>query len=100
MRKISSFLIAAIMLLGVYACGDDGDDNIVDNPANNDTTTVKPDTPDTPNVPDTPSNVPTFAYGCDPSWITPMEAEGIKFYDKDGKQTECLTLLKSVGFNA
>ncbi len=100
MRKISYLLIVAMMLLGVYACGDDGDDNIVEEPANNDTTSVKPDTPDTPDVPDTPSNVPAFAYGCDPSWITPMEAEGIKFYDKDGKQTECFALLKSVGFNA
>ena len=21
-----------------------------------------------------------FAYGCDPSWVTPMEAAGVKFY--------------------
>ncbi|MBQ3658478.1 MAG: glycosyl hydrolase 53 family protein [Bacteroidales bacterium] len=41
-----------------------------------------------------------FAYGCDPSWVTPMEAAGVKFYTSEGQETECFALLKSVGFNA
>lgn len=42
----------------------------------------------------------TFAKGADISWITEMETEGYKFYDRNGKETECTALLKSIGFNA
>ena len=46
------------------------------------------------------STVLPFAKGGDISWITEMEAKGYKFYDKNGKQSECTALLKSIGFNA
>lgn len=41
-----------------------------------------------------------FAKGADISWLTEMEAAGKKFYSADGTQTECITLLKSMGMNA
>lgn len=41
-----------------------------------------------------------FSQGADVSWITQMEAEGRKFYDRNGKETECFTLLKSLGMNS
>ena len=41
-----------------------------------------------------------FATGADISWLTEMEASGRKFYSADGIQTECLTLLKTLGTNA
>ncbi len=44
--------------------------------------------------------VPTFAKGGDISWITLMEANGNKFYDSKGAETECTALLHSIGFNA
>ena len=45
-------------------------------------------------------NAQQFATGADMSWLTEMEAAGRKFYSADGIQTECLTLLKSLGTNA
>ncbi len=47
-----------------------------------------------------PTPVPTtFAKGADISWVTPMEAGGIKFYNAAGTQQECMALLKSLGMN-
>ncbi|SEP15513.1 glycosyl hydrolase 53 family protein [Mucilaginibacter sp. OK283] len=41
-----------------------------------------------------------IAKGADISWVTEMEAKGIKFYDKSGTQQDLFALLKSLGFNA
>lgn len=41
-----------------------------------------------------------FAKGADVSWLTEMEDNGIKFYAADGTETECMTLLKSLGIGA
>ncbi|PZR27697.1 MAG: arabinogalactan endo-1,4-beta-galactosidase [Citrobacter freundii] len=50
-----------------------------------------------------PEPLPTpasgFAKGADVSWITQMEAEGRKFYNSAGVQTEAMALLKSLGMN-
>ena len=51
--------------------------------------------PVTPAVPATSF----FAKGADVSWLTEMEASGIKFYDAGGTQTDCFLLLKNLGFN-
>ncbi len=50
--------------------------------------------------PDPDPVVTAFAKGADVSWLTQMEKEGCRFYDTAGKQTECMTLLKSLGMNA
>lgn len=42
----------------------------------------------------------TIVKGADVSWVTEMEAKGIKFYDKSGAQQDLFALLKSLGFNA
>lgn len=34
------------------------------------------------------------AKGADVSWLTEMEGVGVKFYNKEGKATECLALLR------
>ncbi len=41
-----------------------------------------------------------IAKGADISWVTEIEAKGIKFYDKNGAQQDLFALLKSLGFNA
>src|SRR5574344_1619117 len=41
-----------------------------------------------------------LARGADVSWLTQMESSGIKFYDANGKATECMSLLRSLGMNA
>ena len=40
-----------------------------------------------------------FAKGADVGWLPQMEATGYKFYDTDGKQKDCLQLLKDRGIN-
>ena len=41
-----------------------------------------------------------YARGADISWITQMEADGVKFYDSIGNETDCFQLMKESGFNA
>ena len=43
----------------------------------------------------------TFAFskGADVGWLPQMEATGYKFYDANGKETDCLQLLKDRGIN-
>ncbi len=56
--------------------------------------------------PDKPSEKPVeivkggFAEGADISWVTQMEAEGCRFYDTAGQETECTALMKEIGFDA
>lgn len=40
-----------------------------------------------------------FAKGGDVGWLPQMEATGYKFYDTDGKEKDCLQLLKDRGMN-
>ena len=55
-------------------------------PVDNPTDTIKTDT--------------TFCKGADVSWVTQMESSGKKFYNSTGTETECMTLLKSLGMNS
>ncbi|MEO8414181.1 MAG: glycosyl hydrolase 53 family protein [Ginsengibacter sp.] len=41
-----------------------------------------------------------FAKGADISWITQMESQGIKFYDKNGAQADLFQVLKNEGMNS
>ncbi len=41
-----------------------------------------------------------IAKGADVSWITQMEASGIKFYDSAGTQQDCFQILKNLGMNS
>lgn len=49
-----------------------------------------------PPIPPSDSN---FVKGADVSWVTEMEAAGKKFYNRNGVETECMALLKSLGMN-
>jgi len=42
----------------------------------------------------------TFARGADVSWCTEMEADGKKFYNANGQETELMALMKEIGMNA
>jgi arabinogalactan endo-1,4-beta-galactosidase len=79
MYRLNIFIL--LFLLGVFsfACGKDEKTSNPDNTGN-----------DTSN----------FAKGADVSWITEMEDQGILFYDANGTETECMTLLKSLGMNS
>jgi arabinogalactan endo-1,4-beta-galactosidase len=41
-----------------------------------------------------------FAKGADVSWLTQMEASGMKFYNSNGAEKECMQLLKNIGMNS
>ena len=43
---------------------------------------------------------PEFAKGADVGWLPQMEATDYKFYDLDGKEKDCLQLLKDRGMNS
>jgi len=45
------------------------------------------------------SQTKPFAKGADVSWLPQMESTGYKFYDADGKEKDCLQLLKDRGMN-
>ena len=41
-----------------------------------------------------------FWLGADMGWLTEMEANGHKFYDKQGRERECMSLMGDYGINA
>src|SRR3569833_538656 len=47
-----------------------------------------------------PSVAAGYAKAADISWVTQMEAQGVKFYDNSGMQQELFALIKSLGFNS
>lgn len=49
---------------------------------------------------DTSKNTNVFAKGADISWVTQMEANGIKFYNRAGTSEDCFQLMKDLGMNA
>lgn len=49
--------------------------------------------------PPLPPPIPEFSKGADISWLTQMEAAGRKFYNSNGAEQECISLLKSLGMN-
>jgi arabinogalactan endo-1,4-beta-galactosidase len=42
----------------------------------------------------------TFAKGADVGWLPQMEATGYQFYNAEGKETDCLQILKDLGMNS
>lgn len=41
-----------------------------------------------------------FAKGADISWATQMEKDGVRFYNHQGQDRECTTLMKEIGMNS
>lgn len=89
MKKSNILTTAALLLaaLAMPACDDDDNDGVRDITNAN---TVSPQ----------PGTSEGFVKGADVSWLTQMEAKGYKFYSASGVETECLTLLKSLGVEA
>lgn len=54
-----------------------------------------------PSPPQTPVyDMTGFAKGADVSWLTEMEKSGKKFYNANGREMECMTLLRDLGMNS
>ena len=77
-------MIASALLCGSIftACNDDND------------------TPTFPEKTETTYDMSGFARGADVSWLSEMESSGYKFYTSDGKEQECMSLLRDLGINA
>ncbi len=58
------------------------------------------DTPTFPEKTETTYDMSGFARGADVSWLSEMESSGYKFYTSDGKEQECMSLLRDLGINA
>ena len=79
MMKARNLLITALLLVGVVACSTD----------------------DHSDVPEPPVyDMTGFARGADVSWLTQMEKSSVKFYNANGREMECMTLLRDLGMNA
>ena len=107
MKRLNIIILAVMLMLAVLpSCGDNDSKS---EPQNNEPQVISleddnKNKPDNGNMPDdqTGNNIADlpFAYGADAGWLTEMESKGVKFYDNNGKETECFALLKSIGFNA
>ena len=58
------------------------------------------DTPTFPEKTETTYDMSGFARGADVSWLSEMESSGYKVYTSDGKEQECMSLLRDLGINA
>jgi arabinogalactan endo-1,4-beta-galactosidase len=64
---------------------------------------VKPAAPPVASTTDTHLQTdagPAFANGSDVSWVTQMEASGLKFHNSSGTQQDLFTILKGLGINS
>ena len=52
------------------------------------------------NVANSPQEPTSIAKGADISWLTQMEASGIKFYNSSGSEQDCIQILKDLGMNS
>ncbi|MCM1031929.1 MAG: arabinogalactan endo-1,4-beta-galactosidase [Oscillibacter sp.] len=73
------YLFLAFLLLGIFQSCSDNDDK--------------------PELIIDPVEMGTFAKGADVSWVTQMEADGVKFYNAKGEETECMRLMRDLGMN-
>jgi arabinogalactan endo-1,4-beta-galactosidase len=78
MNRLYIFMAASLLVMISISCKKEGGNN----PSTEDKDTSK------------------FAKGADVSWVTKMEANGVLFYNKNGIQTECMALMKSLGMNS
>lgn len=84
MNKIIAFFAGCAASVALAACSGGNAPN--------------PDDPDDPDNPTTPAET-YMVKGADVSWLSQMEAEGIKFYYDDGTKGDCMEILKSLGMN-
>ncbi len=92
MNRLYFFSFLVIML---SACGQKGDEPVINFPTH--------DNYDANNMyihDEAPATEIDFATGADVSWLSQQEAEGIKFFYDDGRQGDCMEILKGVGVDS
>jgi arabinogalactan endo-1,4-beta-galactosidase len=88
MRKITTIASALLLCLS-FSCQKEGNSSAVSQKSS----AIK-----TPHL--TTDATTTFANGADVSWVTQMEASGLKFYNTSGTQQDLFTILKGLGINS
>lgn len=99
--KTQTIIISLSLLFSLTACSggsdtDDIDDVVVTTDGNTGTDESTGGSSDD----DSSSSASTFAKGADLSWVTEMEADGKKFYNSAGTETDCFEIMASLGMNA
>lgn len=102
LKKYCQGLFVCAMALCVSAsftaCGiEDEDEPQQEQPENPETPEEpeQPVAPEQPERPPLPITIPSFAKGADVSWLTQLEAEGMKYFNEKGVEEECMSLLKN-----
>lgn len=90
MKNFKQWALCLCAACALTACGGGNDNG----------NTPAPDPEPTPTPTPDPTPTADFAKGADISWVTEMEANGHKFYGKDGKETDCFQLMKDLGLDA
>jgi len=104
MKKLTYILISAMIAIGAVSCGDD-DDTQKDNKKDPEVIPLTDEGTET-DVSDVEKANPVthsdlvFAYGCDPSWITEMEKDGVKLKNESGEESDCFKILTGIGMDA
>ena len=80
MRKVSRIVLASIIALGLFSACEE----------------PQLQTP----LPEIEYDMTGFAKGADVSWLTEMENAGVQFFNTNGRETECMHLLRELGMNA
>ena len=80
---------AFILLFAASIAGCNKSNSAPPDNSGGDTTTTKPDTTN-----------PNFAKGADVGWLTEMESDGYKFYNRNGVKQDCYQVMKDEGMNA
>ena len=80
--KLKNIFIALLLSFFAFAACSDNDDN----------TTTGGEQP--------VYDMTGFAKGADVSWLTEMEKVGNKFYNNNGREMECMALLRDLGMNS
>lgn len=87
--------MAFCIAVSIPSCGiEDEDEPKQEQPEGSEEPDV-PGEPDEPNLPVIPVSIPDFAKGADVSWLTQIEAEGVKYVNLKGEEEECMSLLKN-----
>ncbi|MCM1319425.1 MAG: arabinogalactan endo-1,4-beta-galactosidase [Muribaculaceae bacterium] len=92
MNKILAFYVTFICMLGLVACSSEQPEATIEE---GDVTATKSEN----NQPTYTSVEFSLVKGADVSWLTEMEAQGIRFYNDNGTEQDCLHILQSKGIN-
>ncbi len=85
-KKVITIIGLFLFIIAFVACNDD--DNGTEPVNSGNSTEVEEE------------DMSGFAKGADVGWLTEMESNDYAFYNADGEETECMSLMKNLGMNS